>query len=310
MSRRVALTGATGFIGSVLAKQLQAAGWQVKALVRPSSDTTALAELEVEQCLGTLEDRQGLRRLVQDVHAVIHCAGAVRGITPTQFDQVNVDGVANLVQVTAEQAVPPRFLLVSSLAAREPELSPYAASKWRGEQVLVTSAAGKMRWMILRPPAVYGPGDRELLPLFKWMKQGIALILGPSQARFSLLYVEDLAAAILKWLDREAASAGIFELHDGHPGGYSWDEVVDIAATLRGKRIFCIPVSERMLQRLGSLSVMVAKAGGYTPMLTPGKVRELRHPNWVGDNTALNHAIDWVPRVSLAEGLHRTLGLC
>ena len=301
----VALTGATGFIGGRLARRLCSAGWQVRVLVRPATNTASLAGLGVQQLKGDLKDQESLQRLVADTYAVIHCAGAVRGVTPAQFNRINVEGVARLARVAVSQR--PRFLLLSSLAAREPGLSPYAASKQQGEQALVAEA-GEMPWVALRPPAVYGPGDRELLPLFQWMGRGIAPVLGSVGARFSLLYVDDLAAAVLQWLHQPQGVSGIFELHDGHAGGYSWDEVVAIASVLRARRIRRVPVPAFLLRLLAGLSVSISRLGGYAPMLTPGKVRELRHPDWVCDNVAISRALGWTPQVELAEGLRRTLG--
>jgi nucleoside-diphosphate-sugar epimerase len=308
MSRTIALTGATGFIGGALARRLETIGWQIRALVRPASlgaryDATATQWIE-----GDLEDLDSLRRLVDDVYAVVHCAGAVRGASQAQFDSVNVDGVARLVQAAREQHQMPRFLLISSLAAREPHLSPYAASKRHGEDTLATTA-GDLNWAVLRPPAVYGPGDKELLPLFRWIGKGIAPVLGPRSARFSLLYVEDLAEAVGQWLKSETKERSAFALHDGHPDGYSWDDLVDIVARLYGRHVFRIHVPVGILRLLAGLNLTAAQLFGYAPMFTPGKVRELNHLNWVCDNNALTRETGWTPRVSLEEGLQRTLGL-
>ena len=305
--RTVALTGATGFIGGVVARLLPAAGWRVRALIRPGAASQALTELDLHWVEGSLEDSDSLRRLVTGVYAVIHCAGAVRGRNQAQFNRVNVEGVARLVQAARDQLSVPRFLLLSSLAAREPSLSPYAASKREGERVLLEQA-GEMPWLVLRPPAVYGPGDRELLPLWRAMGRGIAPVLGATGARLSLLYVDDLAAAVLQWLGSGGCAPGIFELHDGRPGGYTWDEVVDSAAQLYGRSIRRIPVAAPLLRVLAAVNLLAAGLGGYAPMLTLGKVRELRHPDWVCDNTALSRALSWTPRVTLEAGLRRTLG--
>jgi nucleoside-diphosphate-sugar epimerase len=216
--------------------------------------------------------------------------------------------VARLVQVATEQHRVPRFLLISSLAAREPHLSPYAASKRQGEDVLA-KGAGEMVWAALRPPAVYGPGDTELLPLFRWMGRGIAPVLGSRNARFSLLYVEDLAQAVLKWLDSGSSEQQPFELHDGHPEGYTWRDVVYTASRFYGRSVLRVRVPVFILQLLAALNMIGAGVIGYAPMLTFGKIREFRHPNWVCDNTELSRQTGWTPRISLEEGLRRTLRL-
>ena len=306
MSRTIAVTGATGFIGRNLVRRLGATGWQIRALFRPSSPSSPPVDSAVQWIEGDLADPDSLRPLVSGVDAVVHCAGAVRGALQAHFNRVNVDGVARLVQAVREQHQLPRFLLISSLAAREPHVSPYAASKRQGEEALA-AGAGEMNWTSFRPPAVYGPGDKELLPLFRWIGRGIAPILGEAGARFSLLYVEDLAEAAVKWLVCGKGERQCFELHDGHPGGYTWGEVIETVARLYGKKPFRFQVPKFLLQLLARLNLTTAHLLGYAPMLTPGKVRELRHRNWVCDNDALSHKIGWSPRISLEEGLRRTL---
>ena len=210
MDCTIALTGATGFIGSRVAQQLVANGFKIQALTRTTSDRSCLSESSVRWVEGALEDADSLRRLVSGVEAVVHCAGAVRGATRDYFKRINVDGVARLVHAAAEQHPLPRFLFISSLAARQPELSLYAASKQQGETVIAENA-GQMIWAGFRPPAVYGPGEKEMLPLFRWMARGIAFVLGSDNARFSMLYIDDLAEAIRKWLLQENCPGGVFE---------------------------------------------------------------------------------------------------
>jgi nucleoside-diphosphate-sugar epimerase len=301
------LTGATGFIGSTTARHLKAAGWQVRALVRRGSEGR-LAPGTVTECLeGSLEEPSSLRRLVKGVHAVIHCAGAVRGATRGDFDRANVEGVTRIVQAAVAQTVKPRFLLLSSLAAREPGLSHYAASKRRGERALAAEAR-VLQWVALRPPAVYGPGDKELLPLFRAMGRGVAPILAGPGARVSLLYVEDLAGAVLQWLDSRSETSGVFELHDGRARGYSWHDVMDTAARVCGRRVVPVPVPALLLKTTAAISLAISRLSGSAPMLTPGKVRELRHSNWVCDNAAWHQASGWTPRFSLEAGLRLTPG--
>lgn len=308
MKHTIALTGATGFIGSTIVRRLATAGWEIKALTRTTSDRSPVAGCDVHWVEGALENLDSLRRLVFGVEAVVHCAGAVRGAIQDHFKRINVDGVARLVYAAARQHPLPRFLLISSLAAREPELSFYASSKRQGEAVLAEQA-GSMQWVAFRPPAVYGPGDKEMLPLLRWMARGFAFMIGSGNSRISMLYVDDLAEAVLKWLQNANFPKALFELHDGQPNGYSWQDVIDTVGHLRGKRVHCVSVPLFVLKALAGLNLKAARVLGYAPMLTPGKLRELTHPDWVCDNTAITQGIGWTPRVSLEEGLRRTLNL-
>jgi nucleoside-diphosphate-sugar epimerase len=240
------------------------------------------------------------------VDAVVHCAGAVRGATREQFNRINAEGLERLVRATVDQPQNPRFLLISSLSAREPEISYYAASKRQGEAVL-TEQSGQLPWSIFRPCAVYGPGDREIMPLFKWMAKGVAPIVGSGSGRFSLIFVEDLASAVAEWLERGCGQSQTFELHDGHPGGYTWHDIVDTFRQLRRRAVFRLRIPLMVVKLLAAVNLLAARTIGYAPMLTPGKVGELSHPDWVCDNTPLNRATGWSPRISLPEGLRLTL---
>jgi nucleoside-diphosphate-sugar epimerase len=307
MTDTIALTGATGFVGAAVARRLTAAGQRIQALVRPASIDKQPADIAAEWIEGDLDDMPSLQRLVKGVTAVIHCAGTVRGSTREHFNRINVDGFARLVHAAVSQHPMPRVLLISSLAAREPDLSHYAASKRQGEQVL-TGQSHQLSWTIYRPCAVYGPGDREMLPVFKWMAKGIAPVLGSGNGRFSLIYVNDLAEAIAGWLGHDGCQAGTYELQDGQPGGYSWHDVTDTVKQLRRKAIIRLKIPLVMVKLVAALNLLAARTIGYAPMLTPGKVRELSHPDWVCDNAALNSATGWSPQVLLPEGLRLTLG--
>ena len=308
MENIIALTGATGFIGNRVARRLVANGYKLQALTRTTSDRSRLSELNIHWVEGALEDFDSLTRLVHGVDAVIHCAGAVRGATQAHFNRLNVDGVARLVQAVSEQHPVPRFFLISSLAAREPEISPYASSKRQGELVLAAKS-GKIPWTVLRPPAVYGPGDREMLPLMQWMARGIAFVLGSGDTRFSMLYVDDLAEAIRHCLFYDCSQEQVLELDDGHPGGYSWEDVIATFKRLGVKRIRRVHVPVVGVRVAATLNFIAARALGYEPMLTPAKLRELCHPNWVCENAAITRETGWMPKVSLEDGLRRTLAL-
>ena len=305
MSRTIVITGATGFIGGVLAKQLKSPEWHIRALVRSASYHKRPKDIAVEWVTGELENFESLQQLVASADAIVHCAGAVRGAVQNDFDRVNVDGVAQLVKAAAQQNPTPRFLLISSLAAREPQLSHYAASKLKGEEALATYS-GDMFWGIMRPAAVYGPGDREMRPLFQWMFRGIAPLIGSDKNRVSLIYVEDLVNAIVCWLDKGKQSHQFYELHDGHQNGYSWLEIINTVERFRGSSIFKANIPIPVVNTIASINLILANIFGGSPMLTPGKVRELTHANWVADNNLLSSQTGWVPLTSLENGLRQT----
>jgi nucleoside-diphosphate-sugar epimerase len=305
----VALTGATGFIGAALLSHLTGSGWPVRALHRPRAGRVLASLPGVEWLAGDLEDPDALGALVAGADAVIHCAGAVRGARQADFDRVNAEGAGRVAEAAARVPGAPRLLLMSSLAARMPALSHYAGSKWRGE-CAVKAAAETLRWTVLRPPAVFGPGDRELRPLFRCIASGFAPVPGGTPGRFSLLHVDDLATAVLHWLAADTGYGETFELDDGRPGGYDWDTVVTLAgrALRRGRPVRRVPIPRPVLALAALANLGAARLLGYAPMLTPGKVREITHPDWLCDSHAFARATGWRPTIGLESGLARAYG--
>lgn len=300
----IALTGATGFIGTKLLSFLTEAGWHVRALYRPKKGRTPPSLSGVTWVAGDLTDPQLLHNFVRGTHAVIHCAGVVRGATQEDFDQVNEQGALNVAQAAVAQTIAPRFLLISSLAAREPHLSYYSGSKWRGECAL-KSVAKNLRWTILRPPAVYGPGDKELLPLFRSIANGIAPTPAVEHSKISMIYVDDVAMAIISWLNADSGYGQTFEIDDGHEGGYNWNNILEIGSrVLRdGAKVRRIKIPILLFNLVARVNLFTAKLFAYSPMLTPGKVREIIHSDWLADNKAFSQMMDWQPQYNLERGL-------
>lgn len=295
---RVLVTGATGFIGRRLITHLLDAGSDVRVLVRPSTAGRAALDRRCEVRVGALTDGAAVAAAIAGVDAVVYAAGAVRGRALEHFHEANVAGVETVASVLRRLPDAPGVVLLSSLAASRPDVSHYAASKHAGERVL--RDGGLPRWAVLRPPAVYGPGDVELAPLFDLARRGLVVRPGPHRQRLSLIHVDDLCRAVVACLANIDACRGqTFELHDGRPGGYDWDA---IGRTLAGRRPRQLAVPGWALAAIAHVNLAVATVTGRQPMLTPGKARELRQPAWVCDNRAFTGATGWAPRIDLATG--------
>ena len=191
MSRLVAVTGATGFVGPHLVSALTRHGFKLRLLIRRWSPMPSLPGVEAEIVLGYLGDEAALRRLVDGADTVVHAAGLIKARTPAEFLAVNRDGTARLSALAPEA----RFILLSSLAAREPQLSAYADSKRAAEQVVAGRTGA---WLVVRAPAVYGPGDRETLAYFRAAARGVAPRPRLDGARLALIHVEDLAETLAR----------------------------------------------------------------------------------------------------------------
>ena len=298
MTQQVALTGATGFIGQNLLAALDESGYSTRALTRrPQTGSGSLSWIN-----GDLNNLQALDELVEGCTAVIHCAGTVRGNSLDEFLEVNLRGTENLLNAVNKLKSRPKFLLISSIAARYPDYSWYARSKSMAEALLMSDSYSGISRTVYRPTAVYGPGDREMRPLFRLMRRGF--LFGPRAPgnRISLIHVDDLVRAILQWLPAKQAQ-GTFELDDGATQGYTWEDITAIAYDTWQRPVTHIRVPVALLKCLAHANLLLARIFRYHAMLTPGKVNEITHENWVCDNTPLANCLGWKPEISLPDAI-------
>jgi nucleoside-diphosphate-sugar epimerase len=293
MGVRIAMTGATGFAGEHVLRRLLAEGHELRALARDPRKLTPQGRLDV--VAGDLRSPASLQSFAAGADVIVNLAGATAARSRADFHAINAHGTRFLAAAAAAAGVK-RFIHVSSLAARAPELSPYAESKRAAEEAL----SGFSTAVVLRPPAIYGPGDRGTLPLIRQLLRPLAVIPGSNSSRFSLLFVEDLASVIAGMIG--TALSGVHEVHDGTPGGYSWEDLAETARAVEGtpRRVAYLP---RMLPlALAHLAAPLRVAAARPPLFSPGKVRELYHRDWIctGGLTA--------PRPTpFAEGFKRTV---
>jgi nucleoside-diphosphate-sugar epimerase len=306
MRGTVAVTGATGFVGAAVVHQLAISGWRVRVLARRMPRAALLPDQEIEVVLGDLEDSSRLEQLATGVEAIIHCAGLVKALTPLEFFAVNEGGTERLMRAAQLAAPSARLIHVSSLAAREPSLSPYAASK-RAAENKVMSMAGERDWIALRPPAIYGPGDLELLPLFKAAKMGLVAYPASADARVSLLHVADLASAIAALLAQPSWPAGIVEVDDGTPRGYDWPQILSALGAAVGLRPRACRLPLQVFFPIAAGATLLAKLIGRPQVLSLRKLAELYHPDWVVQGPVLSGMVNWHPKYTLTHGFADTV---
>ena len=290
----LAITGATGFVGQAVLDQAAAQGVALRALARqPQAPRPG-----VEWIAGDLDDTAALARLVDRAEAVIHIAGVVNAPDAAGFAAGNVGGTLNLV-TAAMVAGTPRFVQVSSLSAREPQLSAYGASKLKGEKVVMASP---LDWTVVRPPAVYGPRDREMLELFRFAKAGIVPL--PPHGRMAAIHVEDLARLLLALVPGgEDVSHQLFEPDDGHLGGWTHKSFAKAIGWAVGKRITPLPLPAFALRAAARGDRLLRRAAAK---LTEDRVGYLCHPDWTVRDEMRPPAARWLPQIGTREGLKAT----
>ena len=302
MTQVVALTGATGFIGHHLVTHFLELGWSVRALTRRSSTTTANERVCWVQ--GALEDENALNELCRHSDVVVHCAGAIKAQNKAAFFETNVTGTKKVV-AAAERAGVARFIYLSSLAAREPLLSAYAASKRAAEEVL-QNTKGDLVWTILRPPAVYGPGDRETFKIMQVMARGIALAPGTISNRLSFIHQADLCRAICACIASDNTHGKVLELRDPGTPGYNWTEISEAASAALGVRVRPVSIPRFVVGPIAHINEVIASITRRPAMLTSGKVNEMYHADWSVPENVLTTLSDWRPQISLADGFQET----
>jgi nucleoside-diphosphate-sugar epimerase len=293
----VAVTGATGFVGRHLLDALIRSDVSVRALAR-----RAMPELDggrVSVVRGDLADDEALARLVDGAEVVVHCAGVVAASRASTYDAVNVGGTAALLRAVGAAT---RIVHVSSLAAREPGLSAYAASKHHAERLML--GTGRPSTSIVRPPAVYGPGDRVTLPIFQQLRRGLLVAPAADAARFSLIFVADLASLLVELALTPFAAADPLEPDDGRKGGYAWSDLAAIAGEVMGRRVRTLHLPPRLLWPLAAGCEIWGRLTDRPPPLSRDKLRELGHRDWVCRPPG--EPLGWQPRTGFARGYAQT----
>jgi uncharacterized protein YbjT (DUF2867 family) len=295
----VALTGGTGFLGGAVLTALLDRGHDVAVLARRPQPPRE----RVRWVPGDLSDTAALATLVAGADAIIHVAGAINAPDRDGFADANVAGTARLAaaaETASLNGAGPRFILVSSLSAREPQLSDYGWSKRGGETAL---AATGLDWTIVRPPAIYGPGDREMLEMFHMAARGLVLL--PPPGRLSIIHADDLARLLVTLaLNRGGRTRGaIYEVDDGTPDGFRHVDFAHALGDATGQQVrtLSLPRALMMLAARGDRLLRGPRA-----KLTPDRVRYFCHADWVASPQRAVPADIWTPAIGAPAGLAAT----
>lgn len=289
----LAVTGGTGFVGRRLIALAVERGHTVRALARRPQD----AQEGVEWIEGSLEDRDALERLVTDSDAVIHVAGVINAPNAAGFEAGNVTGTLAMLAAATAAGIR-RFVHVSSLAAREPKLSQYGASKARSEELVEGSG---LDWVIVRPPAVYGPGDKETLELFRMAKAGFILL--PPKGRLSLVHVDDLARLLVVLAESPVPEKEVIEPDDGRASGWTHREFAAALGRAVGRKAVAL-ATPRPVLRLGAAFDRLLR--GDKAKLTPDRAAYFAHPDWVISSSSAPPKDVWRPEIATEDGLAST----
>ncbi len=318
---KIAITGATGFIGSTLADALLRRGDSIRCLVRATSNLRWLEDKDVELVYGSLGDVKSLHELVQGVDAVYHIAGVVKSKTKEGYYRGNVYATENLLTACLE-ANPglSRFVHISSLTAVGPSPAPdrpvneetpphpittYGRSKLEAEK-RVLAVADKLPVTIVRPPAVYGARDTEILIFFKAVQTGLQTMIGFNRKLVSLIHVDDLVKGII--LAGESPGAVGETYFISSETFYNWKDVGDITARALGKRrLIRIPVPHMVVYAIAAVAQVLSYFRKQPATLNLEKARDLVQTYWTCDTAKATRALGYRQGISIEEGIQKTV---
>lgn len=292
---RIAITGATGFVGAATLDRALKAGFSVNALTRRKQPSRR----GVTWVAGSLDDQASLDRMVRTADAVLHIAGVVNARDRAGFEEGNALGTMRVVDAARKAGVR-RFVHVSSLAAREPSLSSYGWSKELAERHVKASG---LDWTMVRPGGIFGPGDRDILELFRMAKRGLMLL--PPGGRLSVIEVSDLARLLLALAgEREKSLTHIYEVDDGTPTGWDHQDFGQALGRAVGRKTVRTFATPPWLLNAAARADRLIR--GSKAKLTPDRVRYFCHPDWVAAPTLRVPTSLWTPQIATEAGLKAT----
>jgi dihydroflavonol-4-reductase len=310
------VTGATGFVGSHVVDVLAARGDVVVVLARSAERAAPLARLGAHVALGTLDDAAALSAALAGVAVVYHLAGLTAAVSAAEYHRINEDGTRRLVAAVRAASPGPRLVYVSTQAVLGPSapgealaedapcrpLTAYGRSKLAGEAVV--RAAEGLAWTIVRPPAVYGPRDREFLKMFQLVRTGLAPVFGTGAQPLSLVYAPDLAEAIVRAGTVPAAAGQTY--HAAHAEVVTSRDLALSVGRAVGRTPLVIPVPGAVATPIVSLIGWIAAARGRLTTLNADKMAEFLAPAWVVSSAKAERELGWRAGHDLAEGTRLT----
>lgn len=315
---KILLTGSTGFIGSFLLERLLEEKYNVKIIKRKSSNTQFIKHLNVESYDADLNDKDKLPEIANGCDIVVHVAGLTSAKNHIGYIQGNKTNTKNLLD-SLDITTLKKFIYISSLTAVGPSnslnnpvnelsdynpITSYGVSKMETEKMIINDYS-HIPYIILRPPAVFGPRDKAILTVFQSIKYGIAPMMGLNDKYISLIYVKDLVEAIISTIESEHKQNQIYFVSSGKY--YNWSKVINLISNLMGKKPIKLKIPEFLVKIIAAVSELLGKFSAKPPVFNIDKGKDLIQDFWICDNTKAINEINFVENYDLETALAETI---
>jgi dihydroflavonol-4-reductase len=313
------VTGATGFIGSHLVELLLRKKYDVRCLLRKTSSTVWLKDLPLDYVYGDLFDEAALAGAVRGIDYVYHSAGVTKAKTSDGYYQGNTTGTKNLLEaVRKNNPGLKRFVQISSQAAVGPSetktpigedspphpITTYGKSKWKAEEECLAAAA-HFPVTIVRPPAVYGPRDKDVFEFFSTVGKGLQPIVGFSEKYVSLIHVGDLVRGFVMAAESPAAVGRTYFISS--KSVYGWKEIGDITSRIMDKKVLRLRIPEPGVYVIAAFAELFSKFSPKPALINFEKARDMVQDYWTCDASRAQREFGFEQEIFLEEGIRNTV---
>ena len=324
--KTVLITGATGFIGQCLVSKGKKQGYLVVAGIRMTSKTTWLKKNNIPFEILSLDNPDTLTKEIKfiiskynSIDVVIHNAGLTQSSNTSDYNNVNYILTKNLIFALKESCkLMPRFIFTSSLAALGPgkplSLNPitentdpnpvthYGRSKLISEQFIRNQQ--DLPWIIIRPTAVYGPGESNFFKIIKSVNLGFEIYIGSKEQMLSFIYVKDLADIFIKLCDHDVVNV-VYNLSDGN--NYSIREVNETLKSVLNKKTIPIVIPLIIVRIIAFFTELAGRITGKATIINRDKINELEQLNWSCDSSLIINVTGFSPQYNFEKGIKESI---
>jgi len=316
---RILITGANGFIGSHLTESLNKRGHQLRCLVRNTSDLTWIKNLPIEYIYGDLFDEDAMKKAVKDVECIYHLAGVTKSKTKAGYYRGNHLATKNLLEITlATNPSLKRFVHVSSQAAVGPSLegkpideqtpfhpiTTYGLSKMEAEKECL-KMMDRLPLTIVRPPAVYGPRDKDVFEFFHVISKGLHPLIGFSDKYVSLIHVKDLVDGILSAGENPKALGQTYFISS--EGYYNWKQLGEITSKIMGKKVIRVKIPAACVYTVAAFAQFFSVFSSKPAVLNIEKGKDIVQNAWTCDIAKARKELGFKETMTIEEGIKNTV---